>query len=112
MLSALGLQWLTSREYSLIVQFTSRMTLMCFNYKYRNNIYTINPDELNFLVFQVQALPVAYLRPGEVETLVTAWLNALGGAASDYLEQELQQGDGNGVKSDYGHMQGKGGRVL
>ncbi|GKV29013.1 hypothetical protein SLEP1_g37994 [Rubroshorea leprosula] len=63
-------------------------------------------------VFQVQALPVVYLRPGEVETLVTAWLNALGGAASDYLEQELQQGDGNGVKSDYGHVQGKGGIVL
>ncbi|GKV49666.1 hypothetical protein SLEP1_g56404 [Rubroshorea leprosula] len=97
MLFALGLKWLTSREYGLIVQFTSRMTLMCLNYKYRNTIYTINPDELNVLVFQVQALPVVYLKQ-EVETLVPAWLNALGGAASDYLEQEPQQGDGNGVK--------------
>ncbi|GLT95639.1 hypothetical protein SLE2022_133070 [Rubroshorea leprosula] len=61
-----------------------------------------------WLLAAVQALPVEYLRQGEVETLVPIWLNALGGAASDYLESKSC----NGVKSDYGHMQGKGGRVL
>ncbi|KAF2301703.1 hypothetical protein GH714_028725 [Hevea brasiliensis] len=57
---------------------------------------------------QVQALPVEYLKQGEVETLVPIWLDALVGAASDYLESKSC----NGGKSNYGHMQGKGGRVL
>ncbi|KAJ9189816.1 hypothetical protein P3X46_001068 [Hevea brasiliensis] len=56
----------------------------------------------------VQALPVEYLKQGEVETLVPIWLDALVGAASDYLESKSC----NGGKSNYGHMQGKGGRVL
>ncbi|XP_058003753.1 transportin MOS14 isoform X2 [Hevea brasiliensis] len=54
------------------------------------------------------ALPVEYLKQGEVETLVPIWLDALVGAASDYLESKSC----NGGKSNYGHMQGKGGRVL
>ncbi|GLT95638.1 hypothetical protein SLE2022_133060 [Rubroshorea leprosula] len=98
MLFALGLKWLTSREYSLIVQFASRMTSMCFNYKYRNNVYTINPDELNLLVFQLRI----FRMQGEVETLGPIWLNALGGVGSYYLESKRC----NGVNSDYGHMQG------
>ncbi|KAK6267034.1 hypothetical protein QUC31_017871 [Theobroma cacao] len=57
---------------------------------------------------QVQALPVEYLKLGEAETLVPVWLKALAGAAADYLESKSS----NGGKSDYGHMQGKGGRVL
>ncbi|XP_058004668.1 transportin MOS14 isoform X3 [Hevea brasiliensis] len=55
----------------------------------------------------VQALPVEYLKQGEAETLVPIWLDALVGAASDYLESKSC----NGVKNNYGHMQGKGGRV-
>ena len=57
---------------------------------------------------QVHALPVEYLKQGEAETLVPVWFKALAGAASDYLESKSC----NGVQSDYGHMQGKGGRIL
>ncbi|XP_017975076.1 PREDICTED: transportin-3 isoform X3 [Theobroma cacao] len=57
---------------------------------------------------QAAALPVEYLKLGEAETLVPVWLKALAGAAADYLESKSS----NGGKSDYGHMQGKGGRVL
>ncbi|WCJ40304.1 ARM repeat superfamily protein [Euphorbia peplus] len=56
----------------------------------------------------VQALPLEYLKQGEKETLVPAWLEALVGAASDYLDSKSCNGGTNG----YGHMQGKGGRVL
>ncbi|XP_022759430.1 uncharacterized protein LOC111305831 isoform X8 [Durio zibethinus] len=58
--------------------------------------------------YQVQALPADYLNQGEAETLVPVWLKALAGAASDYLESKSS----NRGRSDYGHMQGKGGRVL
>ncbi|XP_021822946.1 transportin MOS14 isoform X3 [Prunus avium] len=57
---------------------------------------------------QVQALPAEYLKQGEVETLVPVWSKALAGAASDYIESRSCDG---GLNS-YGHMQGKGGRVL
>lgn len=56
----------------------------------------------------VQALPVEYLKQGEAETLVPVWMEALVGAASDYLGSKTF----NGEKNNYGHMQGKGGRVL
>ncbi|KAJ4729616.1 Transportin like [Melia azedarach] len=56
----------------------------------------------------VQVLPAEYLKQGEAETLVPVWLKALAGAASDYLESKSC----NGGHSNYGHMQGKGGRVL
>ncbi|KAG6660061.1 transportin MOS14 [Carya illinoinensis] len=56
----------------------------------------------------VHALPVEYLNQGEAESLVPVWLKALAGAASDYLESKSCDGG----KSNYGHMQGKGGRVL
>ncbi|XP_022148144.1 transportin-3 isoform X2 [Momordica charantia] len=54
------------------------------------------------------ALPLEYLKPGEVETLVPLWLKALGDAASDYLDSKSC----DELKNNYGHMQGKGGRVL
>ncbi|CAB4275551.1 unnamed protein product [Prunus armeniaca] len=57
---------------------------------------------------QVQALPAEYLKQGEVETLVPVWSKALAGAASDYIESRSCDGGHN----SYGHMQGKGGRVL
>ncbi|KAF9669428.1 hypothetical protein SADUNF_Sadunf14G0106600 [Salix dunnii] len=57
---------------------------------------------------RVQALPVEYLKQGEAETLVPVWMEALVGAASDYLGSKTF----NGEKNNYGHMQGKGGRVL
>lgn len=64
---------------------------------------------VKFLLFhQVQALPADYLKQGEAETLVPVWLKALAAAASDYLESKSS----NGRTSDYGHMQGKGGRML
>ncbi|KAJ7976335.1 Transportin like [Quillaja saponaria] len=56
----------------------------------------------------VQALPVEYLNQGEAESLVPAWSKALASAASDYLESK----NCNGINDNYGHMQGKGGRVL
>ncbi|MED6219364.1 hypothetical protein PIB30_035179 [Stylosanthes scabra] len=56
----------------------------------------------------VQGLPAEYLNHGEAETLVPLWSKALVDAASDYLESK----NSNGLKSNYGHMQGKGGRVL
>ncbi|XP_059452745.1 transportin MOS14 isoform X1 [Corylus avellana] len=56
----------------------------------------------------VHGLPVEYLNHGEAESLVPVWLKALAGAASDYLESKSCDGG----KSSYGHMQGKGGRVL
>lgn len=56
----------------------------------------------------MQVLPAEYLKQGEAETLVPVWLKALAGAASDYLESKSC----NGGHSNYGHMQGKGGRVL
>ncbi|XP_038696158.1 transportin MOS14 isoform X2 [Tripterygium wilfordii] len=56
----------------------------------------------------VQALPVEYFKQGEAETLIPIWSKALVGAASDYLVSKNCD-DG---KSNYGHMQGKGGRVL
>ncbi|KAH9622089.1 hypothetical protein KSS87_005277 [Heliosperma pusillum] len=61
-----------------------------------------------WLYSAVHGLPVEYLKQGEAETIVPSWLKALAGAASDYLESKTC----NGVKNDYGHMQGKGGRVL
>lgn len=60
------------------------------------------------LSHQVHGLPVEYLKQGEAESLVPSWLKALSAAASDYLESKTC----NGIKTDYGHMQGKGGRVL
>lgn len=56
----------------------------------------------------MQALPGEYLRQGEAETLVPIWLKALTGAASDCLEGKRR----DGLRIEYGHMQGKGGRVL
>ncbi|XP_027349351.1 transportin MOS14 isoform X2 [Abrus precatorius] len=56
----------------------------------------------------VQALPAEYLNHGEAEALVPLWSKALADAASDYLESK----NSDGLKSDFGHMQGKGGRVL
>lgn len=56
----------------------------------------------------VHGLPMEYLKPGEAETLVPIWLKALTGAASDYIESKSCDGG----KSNHGHMQGKGGRVL
>lgn len=60
------------------------------------------------LSFQVQALPAEYLSHGEVEAIVPLWSKALADAATDYLESK----NSDGLKSDFGHMQGKGGRVL
>ncbi|KAK8282753.1 hypothetical protein V6Z12_D08G048600 [Gossypium hirsutum] len=62
----------------------------------------------SWLQAAVQALPADYLKQGEAETLVPVWLKALAGAASDYLESKSS----NGRTSDYGYMQGKGGRML
>ncbi|KAG4186335.1 hypothetical protein ERO13_A08G038200v2 [Gossypium hirsutum] len=62
----------------------------------------------SWLQAAVQALPADYLKQGEAEMLVPVWLKALAGAASDYLESKSS----NGRTSDYGHMQGKGGRML
>ncbi|KAI4348420.1 hypothetical protein L6164_009146 [Bauhinia variegata] len=56
----------------------------------------------------VLALPTEYLNQGEAETIVPLWLKALADAASDYLESKRC----DGLKTDFGHMQGKGGRVL
>ncbi|KAG4938242.1 hypothetical protein AAZX31_16G041800 [Glycine max] len=56
----------------------------------------------------VQALPSEYLNHGEAEAIVPLWSKALADAASDYLESK----NSDGLKSDFGHMQGKGGRVL
>lgn len=56
----------------------------------------------------MQALPAEYLKQGEVETLVPVWSKALAGAASDYIESRSCDVGHN----SYGHMQGKGGRVL
>ncbi|CAN1243997.1 Transportin MOS14 [Linum perenne] len=58
---------------------------------------------------QVQALPVEYLKAGEDDTLVPVWVDALSGAATEYLEIKSTCNGGN---NSYGHMQGKGGRVL
>lgn len=59
-------------------------------------------------MYQVQVLPAEYLKPGEAESLVPIWLEALAAAATDSLEGKSC----NGGKSQYGHMQGKGGRIL
>ncbi|KAK4602793.1 hypothetical protein RGQ29_011695 [Quercus rubra] len=56
----------------------------------------------------VHTLPVEYLNQGEAESVVPVWLKALTGAASDCLESKSCDGG----KNNYGHMQGKGGRVL
>ncbi|XP_055802816.1 transportin MOS14 isoform X2 [Solanum dulcamara] len=56
----------------------------------------------------VQNLPAEYLKQGEVESLVPLWIKALAAAASDYIESRRNVGG----TSDYGHMQGKGGRIL
>ncbi|XP_070023691.1 transportin MOS14 isoform X4 [Nicotiana sylvestris] len=56
----------------------------------------------------VQSLPAEYLKQGEVESLVPLWMKALAAAASDYIESRRNVGG----TSDYGHMQGKGGRIL
>ncbi|XP_016561762.2 transportin MOS14 isoform X3 [Capsicum annuum] len=56
----------------------------------------------------IQNLPAEYLKQGEVESLVPLWIKALAAAASDYIESRRNVGG----TSDYGHMQGKGGRVL
>ncbi|CAN1244000.1 Tnpo3 [Linum perenne] len=58
---------------------------------------------------RVQALPVEYLKAGEDDTLVPVWVDALSGAATEYLEIKSTCNGGN---NSYGHMQGKGGRVL
>lgn len=58
--------------------------------------------------YQVQALPVEYLNQGEAETLIPLWSKALADAASDYIESKSS----DGVMTNFGHMQGKGGRVL
>ncbi|KAB1211378.1 Transportin-3 [Morella rubra] len=60
------------------------------------------------VLLQVHALPAEYLSQGEAESLVPIWLKALAGAAPDYLESQSSDGG----KCNYGHMQGKGGRVL
>lgn len=65
-------------------------------------------DCLMFQLYQVLALPAEYLRQGELETLVPVWSKALAGAASDYIQSRSCDGGHN----NYGHMQGKGGRVL
>lgn len=65
-------------------------------------------DYLTALVIQVHTLPVEYLNQGEAESVVPVWLKALAGAASDCLESKSCDGG----KNNYGHMQGKGGRVL
>ncbi|KAL0014887.1 hypothetical protein SO802_001956 [Lithocarpus litseifolius] len=57
---------------------------------------------------KVHTLPVEYLNQGEAESVVPVWLKALAGAASDCLESKSCDGG----KNNYGHMQGKGGRVL
>ncbi|KAL4652678.1 hypothetical protein ACB092_01G249100 [Castanea dentata] len=57
---------------------------------------------------RVHTLPVEYLNQGEAESVVPVWLKALAGAASDCLESKSCDGG----KNNYGHMQGKGGRVL
>ncbi|PON35483.1 Exportin [Parasponia andersonii] len=56
----------------------------------------------------VQALPVEYLKQGEAETLVPVWFEALASAALDYVESKSR----DALQNDYGHMQGKGGRIL
>ncbi|KAK4272279.1 hypothetical protein QN277_020861 [Acacia crassicarpa] len=56
----------------------------------------------------VQAFPAEYLNQGEAETLVPLWSKALADAAADYMESKRS----DGVMSNFGHMQGKGGRVL
>ncbi|KAH0660994.1 hypothetical protein KY290_030394 [Solanum tuberosum] len=56
----------------------------------------------------VHNLPAEYLKHGEVESLVPLWIKALAAAASDYIESRRNVGG----TSDYGHMQGKGGRIL
>jgi transportin-3 len=65
-------------------------------------------DYFTALVIQVHTLPVEYLKLGEAESVVPVWLKALAGAASDCLESKSCDGG----KNNYGHMQGKGGRVL
>ncbi|XP_058179834.1 transportin MOS14 isoform X2 [Rhododendron vialii] len=56
----------------------------------------------------VHTLPIEYLKQGEAEALVPIWLKALAGAATDYVESKSCDGG----KNSYGHMQGKGGRIL
>ncbi|KAK4367317.1 hypothetical protein RND71_011109 [Anisodus tanguticus] len=56
----------------------------------------------------VQNLPAEYLKQGEVESLIPLWIKALSVAASDYTESRRNVEE----TSDYGHMQGKGGRIL
>ncbi|KAI4375430.1 hypothetical protein MLD38_013296 [Melastoma candidum] len=63
---------------------------------------------LAWLQFAVQGLPHEYLKLGEAETLVPLWSKALAGAASEYLERR-SNGDG---QTNFGQLQGKGGRVL
>lgn len=61
-----------------------------------------------WLLSTVQSLPVEYLNPGEAETLVPRWLNAMEGAALDYLESKKNKGG----RASHGYMQGNGGRSL
>ena len=75
---------------------------------YQNFIFQMETDCLIFQLYQVQALPAEYLKQGELETLVPVWSKALAGAASDYVQSRSCDGGNN----NYGHMQGKGGRVL
>lgn len=56
----------------------------------------------------VHNLPAEYLKHGEVESLVPLWIKALAAAASDCIQSRRNVGG----TSDYGHMQGKGGRIL
>ncbi|KAJ0988688.1 hypothetical protein J5N97_007044 [Dioscorea zingiberensis] len=79
-----------------IVDRTSWKTVLCWDSLCR------------WLQSTVQTLPSEYLKQGEAVTLVPLWLKALGSAASDYLESKT----GDAARSDHGHMQGKGGRML
>ncbi|KAK1318956.1 hypothetical protein QJS10_CPB04g00017 [Acorus calamus] len=65
-------------------------------------------DNSLFDYYQVQALPVEYLKQGEADFIVPTWLKVLASAASDYLESKTC----NGAKDDHGHMKGKGGKAL
>ncbi|XP_020245625.1 LOW QUALITY PROTEIN: importin-13 [Asparagus officinalis] len=56
----------------------------------------------------VRTLPSEYLKQGEAETIVPTWIKALAHAGTDYLESKTSDFS----RSDHGHMQGKGGRIL
>lgn len=84
------------------------MTLWVCGFHFSLTIAFFVPDLIDSSTFQVQALPAEYLNHGEAETLVPHWSKALADAASDYLQSK----NSDGLKNHFGHMQGKGGRVL